>query len=167
MLEIKELKFVDFKVQGVRGNEDDGYSFDVQLIFPDGSVYTQEKHGYISIEQAMEERDKVVGQLYAGKYIVYEDLPVKDFLTYWLEEVKRKTMTAASYDGYKNVVYNHLIPYFDGVKLSSIKMSHIRELYNEKFEYSQSVTKLIKVVMNTCMDYAKNITSCHIIRHEG
>lgn len=155
MLEIKELKFVDFKVQGVRGNEDDGYSFDVQLIFPDGSVYTQEKHGYISIEQAMEERDKVVGQLYAGKYIVYEDLPVKDFLTYWLEEVKRKTMTAASYDGYKNVVYNHLIPYFDGVKLSSIKMSHIRELYNEKFEYSQSVTKLIKVVMNTCMDYAK------------
>ena len=94
----------------------------------------------------MDDRDKVVGQLYAGKYIVYEDLSVKEFLTYWLEEEKRKTMTAASYDGYKNVVYNHLIPYFEGVNVSSIKMSHIRELYNVKMAFSQSVTKLIKTV---------------------
>ena len=33
MLEIKKLKFVDFKVQGVKGNEEEGYSFNVQLIF--------------------------------------------------------------------------------------------------------------------------------------
>ena len=155
MLELKKLKFVDFKVRGVKGNEEDGYGFEVQLIFPDGTDYIQEKHGYTSFELAMDERDKVVGQLYAGKYIVYEDLPVKDFLTYWLEEEKRKDMTAASYDGYKNVVYNHLIPYFDGVNVSSIKMSHIRALYNEKIEFSQSVTRLIKTVMNTSMDYAK------------
>lgn len=154
MLELKKLKFIDFKVGAVKDVEE-GFGFDVRLIFPDGTDYIQHKSGYDSAEQAMDERDRVVGQLYAGKYIVYEDLSMKDFLTYWLEEVKRKTMTAASYDGYKNVVYNHLIPYFEGVNVSSIKMAHIRELYNEKAEYSHSVTRLIKTVMNTCMDYAK------------
>ncbi len=155
MLELKKLNFIDFKVGAVKKTAEEEFYFEVRLIFPDGTEYIQKKEGYESDEQAMEVRDKVVGQLYAGKYIVYEDLSMKEFLTYWLEEVKRKTMTAASYDGYKNVVYNHLIPYFDGVNLSSIKMSHIRELYNEKIEYSLSVTRLIKTVMNTCMDYAK------------
>ena len=155
MLELKKLKFIDFKVGAVKEVEEEGFGFDVRLIFPDGTDYIQHKSGYDSSEQAMDERDRVVGQLYAGKYIVYEELSMKDFLTYWLEEVKRKTMTAASYDGYKNVVYNHLIPYFEGVNVSSIKMAHIRELYNEKAEYSHSVTRLIKTVMNTCMDYAK------------
>lgn len=156
MLELKKMKFVDFKVHGIKELEEDGFAFDVQLIFPDGSCYIQEKHGYGSMDIAMEARDKVVGRLYAGKYIVYEELPMKEFLTYWLEQVKRKTMTAASYDGYKNVVYNHLIPYFAGVNVNSIKMSHVRQLYNEKARYSPSVTRLIKTVMNTCMDYAKN-----------
>lgn len=155
MLELKKLNYIDFKVGAVKGTEEDGFFFEVKLIFPDSTEYIQKKQGFDSDEQAMEERDKVVGQLYAGKYIVYEELSTKDFLTFWLEEVKRKTMTAASYDGYKNVVYNHIIPYFDGVNLSSIKMSHIRDLYNEKMEYSVGVTRLIKVVMNTSLDYAK------------
>lgn len=155
MLELKKLKFVDFKVEGVQGNADDGFSFQVKLIFPDGTDHIQEKDGFDSYGQAMDERDKVVGQLYAGKYIVYEDLSIKDFLTYWLEEVKRKEITADSYDSYKNVVYNHLIPYFHGVNVSSLKMSDIRALYNEKVEFSQSIARLIKTVMNTSLEYAK------------
>ena len=157
MLELREIKFVDFKVDQVKETEHNGFGFDVQLIFPDGNAYIQHKTDYETAELAADARDKVVGQLYAGKYIVYEEVSVKDFLTYWLEEVKRKTITADSYDGYKNVVYNHLIPYFEGVNVGNLKMAHIRALYNEKMNYSQSVTRLIKTVMNTSMDYAKEI----------
>ena len=154
MIELKELKFVDFKVLGITERED-GFGFDVKLIFADGSYHIQEKNGYETEEAAFEDRDRVVGLLYAGKYIVYEDLTAEEYFTYWLEDVKRKGLSADSYDSYKNVIYNHVIPYFNDKLLCHIKMSDVRDLYNEKMEFSPSVTRLIKTIMNTSMDYAK------------
>ena len=46
MIELKELKFVDFKVLGITERED-GFGFDVKLIFADGSYHIQEKNGYL------------------------------------------------------------------------------------------------------------------------
>ena len=98
----KDMKFVDFKVQPVKTNAAGDYNFDVVLIFSDGTDMVQTKKGFNTPEEANEERDKAVGQLYSGQYIIDEELSVKEYMTYWLEEVKRKDLTSNSYESFAN-----------------------------------------------------------------
>lgn len=150
----KDMKFVDFKVQQVSA-EDDNYFFDVVLIFPDGTELVQTKKGFESADEANAARDKAIGQLYSGQYVIDEELSVKDYMTHWLEDVKRKQITNNSYIAFANIVYKHIIPFFQGVDMKSIKMAHIQELYNEKTEFSPSIARNIKSVMNISLEYAK------------
>lgn len=150
------MNFVDFKVHNVREISEDEFGFDVELIFFDGSSTFQKKCGFSSADEAQAERDKTVGQLYSGQYVAYEDITVEAFMTHWLEEVKRKNLTADSYDAYSNIIYNHIVPFFKDEHVSNIKMTHVQQLYNVKTEFSHSIARLVKTVMNTAMKYAKD-----------
>lgn len=154
-LEDKIIKFVDFKVKPIKKEDNGEYGFVIELIKPDGTVVIQEKSGYLQEAEAQDARDEVVGKLYAGQYVAYDDISVETFISYWLEKVMRRKITADSYDTYKNVVYNHIIPAIGKLNLNSIQMSHIQKLYDETNELYPSVARLVKVVINTSFRYAK------------
>lgn len=86
-------------------------------------------------------RDKTIGELYSGTYVVYANMKVKDFMIFWLEKEMRPRITSDSYGTYSNIVYNHIIPAIGKMKMTEIKRSHVQTLYNEEAAVSVSVEK--------------------------
>ncbi|MCC8138742.1 MAG: site-specific integrase [Lachnospiraceae bacterium] len=147
-------KFVDWEVKGVmqiRGK----YGYRVILKYMDGTERTQQKAGFVSEKEANASRDRTLGDLYSGKYVVYENVRIKDFMEFWLEEdIKNRVGSSETYDTYRGMVYNHIIPYMGSRKISEINRGDVQKFYNKKAEYSVSVARLIKTVMNVSFRYA-------------
>lgn len=72
-----------------------------------------------------------MGELYAGTYVVYSNVKVRDFMVFWLEDEMRSRITSGSYETYHNIVYNHIIPSVGSIKMTELKRSHIQKLYLE------------------------------------
>ncbi|MCD8067533.1 MAG: hypothetical protein LUE87_01315 [Lachnospiraceae bacterium] len=51
-----------------------------------------------------------------------------------------------TYETYRGMVYNHIIPAMGSRKISEINRSDVQKLYNETADYSISVGGLVKTV---------------------
>ena len=148
-------KYVDYKVYSVTTIKK-GYGFRVVLKFADDTFVTQQHAGFKTKKEANAGRDEVVGQLHHGTYIVYGKIKVADFMEYWLEDVMKKRIADNTYNSYKNAVYNYISPGIGKMYMSTLNQGYIRKLYNSVTDQSENVARLVKTVMNTVMEYAKN-----------
>ena len=151
--DLKTQRYVDWKVHNVTHIKN-GYGYRVVLFYMDGTEVVQQKSGFSTKKAASADRDKTMGELYAGTYVVYSNVKMKDFLEFWLEEEMRPRITSGSYETYGNIVYNHIIPTIGQNKMTELKRSHVQELYKETAVRSVSVARLVKTIMNTSMRYA-------------
>ena len=122
----------------------------------DGTEISQQKSGFATKKAASADRDKTMGELHAGTYVVCSNVKVREFLEFWLEDEMRTRITSSSYETYHNIVYNHIIPALGSIKMTDLKRSHIQKIYNETGGCSVSVARLVKTVINTSMKYALN-----------
>ena len=147
-------QYVDWEVKNVipiKGK----YGYRVILKYMDGSERSQQKAGFLTEKDANVARDITLGELYAGKYVVYANVRVKEFMEFWVEEdIKHRVNSNETYDTYRNIVYNHVIPALGSRKMADINRGDIQKFYNERAEYSVSVARLVKTVMNVSMRYA-------------
>lgn len=147
-------QYVDWEVKNVipiKGK----YGYRVILKYMDGSERSQQKAGFLAEKDANVARDITLGELYAGKYVVYANVRVKEFMEFWVEEdIKHRVNSNETYDTYRNIVYNHVIPALGSRKMVDINRGDIQKFYNERAEYSVSVARLVKTVMNVSMRYA-------------
>lgn len=147
-------QYVDWEVKNVipiKGK----YGYRVILKYMDGSERSQQKAGFLTEKDANVARDITLGELYAGKYVVYANVRVKEFMEFWVEEdIKHRVNSNETYDTYRNIVYNHVIPALGSRKMVDINRGDIQKFYNERAEYSVSVARLVKTVMNVSMRYA-------------
>ena len=154
MLDLELHGFIDWEVKPVfplRGK----YAYRVVLKYMDGSIRTQQKSGYESEKSANAARDKTIGELYAGTYVVYTNVKVASFLEYWLEkDIRYRVGSSGTYDTYKSIVYHHIIPFLGAKRMDTLKRSDIQRLYNNRADYSVSVARLVKTVTNVAMQYA-------------
>ena len=153
--DLKLQQFVDWKVYNVTPIKNK-FGYRVVLIYADGTKMPQQKSGFSTKKAANADRDKTLGELYSGTYVVYSNVKVKDFMLFWLEKEMRPRITSGSYETYSNIVNNHVIPAMGNIKMTEIKRSHIQSLYNEEAAASVSIARLVKTVMNTSMQYAVN-----------
>ncbi len=110
VLDLNLQKFVDWEVKGVMQIKGK-YGYRVILKYMDGTERTQQKAGFVSEKEANAARDRTLGELYSGKYVVYESVRVKDFLVFWLDEdILNRVGSSETYDTYRGMVYNHIIP---------------------------------------------------------
>ena len=131
------------------------YGYRVFLKYMDGSVRPQQKAGFENEKEASIARDKTIGELYSGTYVVYMNVRVKDFMKFWLEEdIQKRVNSSETYDTFTSITKNHIIPTLGGKKMVEINRGDVQKLYNEKAAYSVSVAKLVKTVMNVSMSYA-------------
>lgn len=131
------------------------FGYRVVLKYMDGSDRSQQKSGFNSEKEAKAAREKTVGELYAGTYIVYENVKVSEFLEFWLEEdILKRVRSDETYSAYSNSVYRHIIPILGKKKMSAVNRGDVQKLYNDRAEYSVSVSRLVKTVMNVSMKYA-------------
>ncbi len=151
--DLKLQQFVDWKVYNVTPIKSK-FGYRVVLIYADGTKIPQQKSGLATKKTA--DRDKTLGELYSGTYVVYTSVKVKDFMLFWLEKEMRPRMTSGSYETYSNIVNNHVIPAMGNIRMTKIKRSHIQNLYYEETAASTSIARLVKTVMNTSMQYAVN-----------
>lgn len=131
------------------------FGYRVVLKYMDGSDRSQQKSGFKTEKEAKAAREKTVGELYAGTYIVYENVKVSEFLEFWLEEdILKRVRSDETYSAYSNSVYRHIIPILGKKKMSAVNRGDVQKLYNDRAEYSVSVSRLVKTVMNVSMKYA-------------
>lgn len=153
-MNIKIKEYTDFKVYSVMKIKNK-YGFRIVLEMKDDKTKTIQQSGYDTKKAANDARNLVISELYSGSFIVDKNISVKDFGSYWLEEVMKKKITSDSYDSYKNIVYNHITKSLGKIKLSELNTGHIQRFYNEKANYSHSIVKLCKTVINSMLKYAK------------
>ena len=131
------------------------YGYRVFLKYMDGTVRTQQKAGFETEKEANAARDKTVGELYSGTYVVYANVRVKEFMEFWVEEdIRNRVGSNETYKTYAGIVYLHIIPTLGNRKMVDVTRGDVQKLYNAKTEYSVSVARLVKTVMNVSMRYA-------------
>ena len=147
-------QYVDWevkKVMPIKGK----YGYRVILKYMDCSERPQQKSGFSTEKEANVARDKTLGELFSGKYVVYSNVKVKEFMEFWVEEdIQNRVGSSETYATYSNIVYNHVIPGLGSKKMADVNRGDIQKFYNEKAEYSESVARLVKTVMNVSMGYA-------------
>ncbi len=131
------------------------YGYRVFLKYMDGTVRTQQKAGFETEKEANAARDKTVGELYSGTYVVYANIRVKEFMEFWVEEdIRNRVGSNETYKTYSGIVHLHIIPILGSRQMGDITRGDVQKLYNVKTEYSISVARLVKTVMNVSMRYA-------------
>lgn len=153
-MKIDEKNYIDFKVYEVTPIKKK-YGFRIILIYDDQTIRVLQKSGFKTKKEANAMRNTVITELHNGTFVVNNNINVKTYFTYWLEEIMRPKITNDSYDSYKNIVYNHIIKSLGSVKLITLTSAHIQKFYNEKANFSNSIVKLCKTVMNSALKYAK------------
>ena len=131
------------------------YGYRVFLKYMDGTGRTQQKAGFETEKEANAARDKTIGELYSGTYVVYANVRVKEFMEFWVEEdIRNRVGSNETYKTYAGIVYLHIISTLGNRKMVDVTRGDVQKLYNAKTEYSVSVARLVKTVMNVSMRYA-------------
>ena len=147
-------KYVEWEVSNVMPLKGK-FGYRVFLIYMDGSKKPQQKAGFDTEKEANAARDKTIGELYSGTYVVYANVRVKDFMEFWVEEeIQNRVESSETYATYAGIVKNHIVPVLGGRKMVEINRGDVQKLYNQKADYSVSVARLVKTVMNVSMQYA-------------
>ena len=156
-------QYTDFRVYAVTTIKKK-YGFRIVLIYDNEETKTIQKAGFNTKKEANNARNIAITELHNGTFVVYNNINVKTFFTYWLEEVMKSNITSDSYDSYKNIVYNHIIPSLGTIKMITLNTGHIQKFYNTKTDYSHNIAKLCKAVMNSALRYAKekNLVSVNV-----
>lgn len=153
-LDLDLQRYVEWEVSNVMPIKEK-FGYRVSLIYMDGSKRIQQKAGFATEKEASVARDKTIGELYAGTYVVYGNILVREFLDFWLEEdIKKRVGSYETYATFAGTIKRHIKPILGGKKIEEVNRGDIQKLYNLKAEYSIHVARQVKTVINLSMRYA-------------
>lgn len=156
MLDLSLQNYIGWHVKPVMKIKN-AYGFRVILKYMDGSKRTQQKAGFATKREAEKARERTVAELYNGTYIVYANLLVSEYMEHWLEQdIRVRARSEETVYTYSRIVKNHIIPILGKKRMADVRAGDVQKLYNMKVDYSVSVAKLVKTVMNISFRYAVN-----------
>ncbi len=97
---------------------------------PEGKL----KHSYVYGDSRKEVAQKLTGSLNDFSkdiFIEPSKLLVSKWILYWLETYKRNAVTSNTYTRYYTITNKWILANIGGIKLQSLKSSHIQEIYNK------------------------------------
>lgn len=155
MIDFRLQEYIEWKVGKVIPIKNK-FGFRVTLYYLDMPRKVQQKSGFTTEKEANIARDKTVGELYAGDYIVYENILVKEFLEFWLDmEYRRVGKPVHTYLSFRSIIRNKIIPYLGTKKIADINSRHIQALYQTVALSSKVMAYHTRTVMGLAMKYAK------------
>lgn len=94
-------------------------------------------------------RDIIIGQIRKRTYLVYGSTIFDEYMDHWLEnEFRVRAKKYSTYYSYRNVINNHIIPVLGNKMMRTINSADIIRLYGSVNQYSSSVAKQVKTIMN-------------------
>lgn len=152
---INPVRYIDYKIYNVTKIKGK-YGFRVELLLEDYSKKTVQHAGFNKKDLAERERCKIIGQLENRTYVVYNNISVEEYMTYWFKyDAPQRIKSYNTYMSYRNAVYNYIIPKIGKVKLLMLTKSMIEKLYEEVFQSSKSVSKMVRCVMKVSLKDGK------------
>lgn len=79
-------------------------------------------------------RDKIMVEHRQGVYVEPSEMALGEYLTFWLEDYARPSIEPKTYDKYRNVVYNHLIPELGSTPIGKLRPSQLKGFYARKLK---------------------------------
>jgi integrase len=95
-------------------------------------------------------------RLSRGVSIVGSDHTLGSWLDFWLENYKRPSIKAKTFDNYEKLINWYVLPNFGKIKLSKVKGETIQQLYNEMYKkgLATSTIKNVKAPLSQAFDQA-------------
>lgn len=152
---LQQKVYIDYQVKNVIQIKNK-YGFRMILTWEDGITQIVQRSGFSTKKIANDARDKTIVELHNGSFILEKTVYLKEYYIEWLEVVMKPRIKHSTYDVYKNIVYNHLIPFLGHLRMTDINRSHIIDFYNKTASKSHSVVKVAKTVVKTGLQYALN-----------
>ncbi|MDI3548183.1 MAG: hypothetical protein PWR10_1835 [Halanaerobiales bacterium] len=94
------------------------------------------KRIYKTVNGTKREAEKVMHQLAhkveTGQYIKPSEITLKEYLLKWIKNYGENNLAPRTYESYKRIIKNHLIPFLGQLKMKEIKPMHIVDYQNYK-----------------------------------
>ena len=110
-------------------------------------------------KEALEKLRKAQREQEQGILATGPQQTVKQFLEYWLEDVHKLKVRPGTYEVYRTVLDNHLIPVLGHIKLQKLTTQQVQTLYAKKLKEGLSSQRVqtIRAVLHKALDHAKRI----------
>ena len=156
MFSLELQNYIDWDVQSVFKRIDRSkFAYRVVLKFMDGTKHMRMYSGFETKKEAEDARKITIRELANGSYVVNDNVKVRDFLDYWLEyDIRKRVQSSNTYESYSSIVRNHINPAIGSKKLTEVTKGDVQRLYKNRAEYSKSIVRQVKTVMNVSFHYA-------------
>ncbi len=138
---------ISYKFHGGISKDRNKYRFRFTLYFKSGDICNTQKSGFKTQAEATKAKEVLIAELVKNEYIPF-DYTVKEVFDYWLYEymIEQKKIRYNTYQGYKNVLYNYLLPMLGETK--KLKAVTTRELESiiQSIPYSSVKVHSVKIV---------------------
>ena len=132
----------------------------------DGSPIRKSFYSHVSKDDARRQGQKYIQDMQianlTGNTFIEKDVTFGQWATRWLETYKRGEVDENTYRfTYEHTVNNHLIPYFGGALITSIRPIDIKEFYATKANLSESGLSKIRMCLNMIFETAIDNDLCY------
>lgn len=110
--------------------------------------------GYKTKKEAEADVAKKITELNEGTFVEPSKVTLKSFLSEWIE-AKKINVKKSTYDEYRGIIKNHLVPHLGEIKLEKLNAMHIQRLYSKLSETMAANTiNLVHTVLSTALNQA-------------
>jgi integrase len=118
------------------------------------------KYFYGKTEREVERKIRAAQrELEQGTLATGPEQTVKQFLEYWIEDVRKSQLRLGSYELYRSVIHVHIIPALGHLKLRRLTPQHIQRFYAEKQRTGTSPNRIrtIHNVLHKALEHARRL----------
>lgn len=103
------------------------YCVRCEITFENGKTKIKQDGGHVSKSECQQAYEMMVIRLTNHSFVYFDKITLQEFYDYWLYYymIDEQKITHSTFQSYKNIIYNYIIPYLDVKYLSDIKMSNI------------------------------------------
>jgi integrase len=94
-----------------------------------------------------------------GKLVTGPRQNVKQFLTYWLEDVQKSSVRLRTYQRYEMQLRRHILPAIGNMQLSKLAPQHIQAFYAQMLQngLAPQTVRLLHAMLHKAFDYAVSV----------
>lgn len=148
-------RYIDFGITEVV-QTGDGYGFEIQLHYKDGSTVRLSGPSCSSAGEAEKSRKEHEKSLRNHSYIIDPDLRVSEFFEAWLSQVATPKISKAVFSAYENAV-QYIVGRYGRLRLSLMSEAHIVSIFKGAVECPMQEPEFVKEVLKKALKFAKKV----------